>query len=122
MEKILGLALIAFLFTSCEDTSAPVINLVSPTMHSHHTGGEMMHMEVEFTDDKELQSYEIYFGDMSGNPIQGAFDTYSESITGKSHNVHEMVMADSVTEAFIYISVMDAAGNSADQSVMIHVD
>lgn len=125
MKAIHGfaIAVAACALIACKkDKEAPSITINQPANHSEHTWGSEVHVEVVFSDDRELKSYRIHIGNEAGDPAPEFSVEFTGDLDGTSYDFHEHFVVPDAVESVYYLhfSVTDAEGKSATDKRMLH--
>ena len=110
-----------FLFTSCDkdDTEAPQVEFISPEAAEEIHGG-MLHLNINFTDNEELASY-----DLTIISLDGSHTAHEESgnLSGKTFNldVHHELMIPDHSDYILTLTLVDKAGNETVETIQFHM-
>ena len=125
IKQILAAAILLIgLFTACKkDTESPVITLTAPAHNDTLTWGEVIHLEMVFTDNEALKSYRVFLADSEGDPQpEFTFDYRSSLIDGSTFSFHEHdTVPEGVTGAYyLFIKAEDEEGNEASKELTLN--
>jgi len=118
----IGVALLASLSSCKKDKENPEITINEPANHSEHLWGEEVHVEVTFSDDRDLKSFHIFIATETGAETPEFVVDFAENISGKSYDFHEhFVVPDSVGSVYyLHFSVTDAEDKTTTDKLMLH--
>lgn len=131
---MLAVLLAMFLFQNCkgaegdghelgEDTTPPVLTLISPTDGQNFVNGDTIQIIGKVTDDDSLHEYLWLIRNVREGPV------VHEAIVGihnqAEYDIHEISIVHGVLTALdwtVTVHVEDHSGNLAEESVTINVD
>ena len=129
LKLILSIALIAFIFTSCDkkhddhDHATPAttsINIISPTTGQEIEHMDTAHIKVEITSPSQLHGYTITLKRLADNTI-----VYSDDVDEHKNNftiTHNWINNNTIHSDMLLIidAIIDHSGNKVTKSVQFH--
>lgn len=118
------LLVLFYAFSSCtKDKDSPQIDVVEPDELVEVAGGEELHIEAVFSDDRGLKSYKIYLTDLAGEQMALFPLSYEDDIEGKSYQFHEHehVPDGFSAEACLWFEVTDQEGKVSQEKKTIKI-
>ena len=98
------------------DEQAPTIQILSPTEAASFQGNQMIHLQINISDNEQLKTYKALVRNLVSNDLEHII---SESTSEKSVEIDEMIALEvaETTNFAIEVETEDQSGNTAEKTI-----